>query len=64
MNKPNPGSMEAINQGCTCPVMDNAYGTGANGTSGDAAVFWINQGCPVHGVQPIDEIGRGDSVNG
>ena len=23
---PNPGSREAIEQGCTCPVMDDAHG--------------------------------------
>ncbi len=43
---PNPGSDAAIDAGCTCPVMDNAYG---NGFLWDVApVFWIAEGCPLH----------------
>jgi hypothetical protein len=41
---PNPGSDEAIKQGCICPVMDNAHGRGLGND-----LFWINQKCPVHG---------------
>jgi len=44
--KPNPGSDEAMNLGCTCPRMDNCHGKGING---DGRLFWINQKCPVHG---------------
>lgn len=44
--RPNPGSDEAVEQGCTCPRMDNGYGKGsAELRSGE---FWITQGCPVH----------------
>lgn len=25
---PNPGSDEAIDRGCTCPILDNAHGAG------------------------------------
>lgn len=39
----NPGSDEAKDQGCKCPVIDNAYGRGR----GDGT-FWITQGCPLH----------------
>jgi len=46
---PNPGSDEAIAQGCTCPVLDNAHGRGAWGSSGEDAVFWMNADCPLHG---------------
>ena len=46
-NTPNPGSPEAIEQGCTCPVMDNANGRGAWGSEGES--FWINADCPIHG---------------
>lgn len=42
-NKPNPGSEEAIKQGCICPVIDNHYGEGL--PNGD---FWYTEGCPVH----------------
>lgn len=44
--KPNPGSKEAIEQVCTCPVVDNHYGKGV--PWGDEVQFWYTQGCPVH----------------
>lgn len=47
-DRPNPGSVEAMDQGCICAVLDNAHGRGAWGTSGPDAVFWITDGCPVH----------------
>lgn len=43
---PNPGSDAAVEQGCTCPVMDNGHGLGAYGVMGQ---FWINANCPLHG---------------
>ena len=47
--KPNPGSDEAIAQGCTCPVLDNGRGGGVwGGIKGGEQVFWITEGCPVH----------------
>ena len=43
--KPVPGSIEAIDQGCECPILDNNYGTSSpwppNG-------WWINEDCPLH----------------
>ena len=48
----NPGSDEAVAQGCLCPVMDNAHGWGARGKEG---VFWIDGGCPLHA-----ELGEGE----
>ena len=45
---PNPGSDEAIEQGCTCPVMDNGHGRGAYGMAGQ---FWITDGCPLHDLR-------------
>lgn len=53
--KPAPGSPEAVQQGCECPIADNANGLGAWGTSGDDAVYWIDVDCPLHGVLPPDE---------
>ena len=41
--KPNPGSDEAIEQGCMCPVLDNADGKGT------PLGFWISDKCPLHG---------------
>lgn len=41
---PNPGSDEAVRQGCSCPVLDNARGLGWLGSG----QFWISLGCPVH----------------
>ena len=54
-DKPAPGSPEAVQQGCSCPISDNARGMGAWGTSGPDAVYWINATCPLHGVLPPDE---------
>lgn len=44
--KPNPGSAEAIEQGCICPVMDNNNGAGI--IMDGEQVFWYTEGCPVH----------------
>lgn len=38
----NPASKAAIEQGYTCPVMDNAYG-------GEREWYWVNENCPLHG---------------
>lgn len=43
---PAPGSVEAEEQGCTCPVLDNGYGRGIPGSNGRH--FWITGGCPIH----------------
>lgn len=43
---PDPGTEEAIEMGCICPVMDNNYGEGYMGMEG---VFVFNCNCPVHG---------------
>lgn len=46
MNIPNPGSVEAYNQGCTCPVLDNEYGIGiGNGE------FVISENCSIHNIK-------------
>ena len=44
--KPNPGSAEAVKQGCQCPIIDNGHGHGYKGCEG---VFVINGDCPLHG---------------
>lgn len=43
MNAPNPGSDEAIDQGCTCPVIKNNFGELEEGKE-----FVYEEGCPVH----------------
>ena len=47
MSTPNPGSDEAINQCCTCPVVDNGHGRGIGDP--DSPCFWISLYCPLHG---------------
>jgi hypothetical protein len=49
-NKPNPGSQEAIELGCRCPVIDNGHGQGAYQENG-VWLFWINGDCPIHGLE-------------
>lgn len=52
--KPNPGSNEAIDQGCTCPVLDNAHGRGVPWPREDGLdpnehpSFYVVEGCPIH----------------
>ena len=45
---PNPGSDEALDLGCSCPVLDNAHGAGL--PYPDGPVFWVNKDCPLHGA--------------
>lgn len=42
---PTPGSKEAVDQGCTCPVFDNAKGRGYLGIAG---IFVFSETCPLH----------------
>lgn len=46
----NPGSQEAIDHGCTCPVSDNGYGKGVGG-DGERNGWWVNADCPLHGQE-------------
>ena len=48
--RPNPGSKEAQEMGCTCPVMDNHYGKGFM-QGDDGPMFWMAGDCPIHGVK-------------
>lgn len=47
-NIPSPGTPEAIEQGCTCPVFDNCHGAGVE-INGERC-WWITEGCPLHSV--------------
>jgi hypothetical protein len=44
MTGPNPGSDEALEKGCICPVMDNNHGRFAPWTGN----WWLLEGCPLH----------------
>lgn len=45
MTAPDPGTREAQDQGCTCPVLDNAHRHGYRGVAG---VFVYNADCKLH----------------
>jgi len=56
VNKPTPGSKEAGQQGCLCPVVDNNHGKGCGRVDSDGKpMFWINADCPMHGVAAVGE---------
>lgn len=57
---PNPGSREAVNQGCICPVWDNEHGEGMN--IGDRTLWYVTKGCPLHS-QYINWESDEDSTN-
>ena len=49
MKVPNPGSDEACELGCTCPVLDNAHGRGCGRVGEDGKpLFWVSGNCPIH----------------
>lgn len=50
---PNPGSPEAIADGCICPRMDNNNGKWAPYPPDG---WWIVQGCPMHSIEVADEV--------
>lgn len=50
--KPNPGSDEALGQGCTCPVLDNGHGRHWD----MAFAGWVyNMDCPLHKAVIVKE---------
>lgn len=54
-----PGSNEAIDKGCACPVLDNGHG---RGYLGDGKKFgWVINGtCPLHGGVVHEDLGYDD----
>lgn len=50
----NPGSKEALDQGCKCAVIDNHFGKGfdINGKLN----FWITDDCPLHGLLSVNDL--------
>jgi hypothetical protein len=47
--QPNPGSPEAVEKGCLCPVMDNHGGKGFQMGEENGTMFWMVRKCPLHG---------------
>lgn len=52
--KPNPGSTEAVQDGCRCPAIDNHYGRGIRD---DGVQFVFSSECPMHS-KPVLQAGR------
>lgn len=58
MDQPNPGSDQALDQGCICPVLDNCHGrfapfpatTAADGRELPEA-WYIHAECSMHGYE-------------
>jgi hypothetical protein len=46
---PNPGSYDAYERGCMCPIQENNHGEGIQIGDCPARQFWINLMCPLHG---------------
>lgn len=44
---PSPGSPEAVEMGCTCPVIDNCHGKGVPINGKPYFIMFIS--CPLHG---------------
>jgi len=60
-DNPNPGSPEAIEKGCACPILDNAHGRGYMGGVKDqngGVIFVMRADCPLHGYAEMK--GEGD----
>jgi hypothetical protein len=55
---PNPGSDEAIDAGCICPVLDNSHGWGYM----RQGVFVYHEGCLVH-AEKVAEIRQGPVIS-
>lgn len=49
-DKPNPGSPEAKEEGCTCPVLDNGRGKGSY-----KGGFIVRADCPMHDISDTVE---------
>lgn len=58
---PKPGSKEAIEAGCNCPVMDNRHGLGIPMVNPETKAvefaYWMTADCILHGTNKGIEIG-------
>jgi len=52
---PKPGSKEAVEAGCNCPVSDNHHGEGIPMTNPDTKevqrAYWMTADCIIHGTK-------------
>ena len=48
--KPKPGTLTAMQQGCTCPAEENGYGLGVQ-KDGEKHGWVVHKDCPLHGVE-------------
>ena len=48
--EPHPGTNEAIEAGCLCPILDNRHGRGH--FMAPDGVYGYNEGCPIHWPKP------------
>jgi len=48
MDRPNPGSFEAQQMGCSCPSLENQGGKGYKTSDSGVQHFWFDGNCPVH----------------
>jgi hypothetical protein len=59
-SKPMPGSKEAIEAGCNCPVMDNRHGLGIPMVNPETKevqfAYWMTADCIIHGVNQNPEV--------
>jgi hypothetical protein len=53
--EPNPGSDEAREQGCKCPVLDNNHGKFAPWPPDG---WWMNESCPVHRAERAETVAK------
>ena len=52
---PDPGSDDAVAEGCNCPVLDNHHGQGSGWAKADGKpAFWIAVNCPLHADTATD----------
>jgi hypothetical protein len=48
-----PGSLQALNRGCTCFPAENRFGCGRWEPGADHPVFTVDTECPLHGVNAM-----------
>jgi hypothetical protein len=63
--KPNPGSVDALKEGCNCPVLDNNHGQYPPFPAGEGREdgWYMRMDCPVHGYgDPVTDVETGDRL--
>jgi hypothetical protein len=55
LKDPKPGSKEAVEAGCNCPVIDNHHGEGIPMVNPDTKevqrAYWMTADCVIHGIK-------------